>query len=89
MIFIKILNFRFYPINPNRRRHRLRVRLSKIRQMMKNKIHLGLEAMYQYVNFAGEGNKLIVETAAGGTTATNTTLGGDIIRFQAILGFNF
>lgn len=57
--------------------------------MMKNKIHLGLEAMYQYVNFSGEGNKLVIENSGGGITTTNTTLNGDMIRFQAILGFNF
>ncbi len=52
--------------------------------MMKNKLHLGLEALYQYVNFSGEGNYLVVNN-----TKTNTKPSGDVIRMQAILGFNF
>lgn len=52
--------------------------------IMKNKMFLGLEAMYQYVNFAGEGNELVVNG-----TSTGTVLNGDIIRIQAVFGFNF
>ncbi len=52
--------------------------------IMKNRMHIGLEAMYQYVNFSGEGNELIIDG-----NQTNTKLNGDIIRLQAIFGFNF
>jgi len=52
--------------------------------IMKNRMHIGLEAMYQYVNFSGEGNELVVNNQP-----TNTRLSGDIVRFQAIFGFNF
>jgi hypothetical protein len=52
--------------------------------VMRNRMHIGLEAMYQFVNFSGEGNELIVNG-----NPTNTTLNGDVIRLQAIWGFNF
>ena len=52
--------------------------------MVKNKYHLGFEAIYQYVNFPDEGGYLVVD----GTT-TNVRLNGDSIRLQAVLGFNF
>lgn len=56
--------------------------------MVKNKYHFGLEAIYQYVNFPDEGGYLVVDN--GGTpTTTNVRLNGDIIRLQAIIGFNF
>ncbi|MES2767629.1 MAG: outer membrane beta-barrel protein [Bdellovibrionota bacterium] len=52
--------------------------------MVKNKYHLGIEAIYQYVNFPDEGDYL--QTDSG---PTNVRMNGDIIRIQAILGFNF
>ena len=55
-----------------------------MKTMAKNKYHLGLEAMYQYANFGDEGKYLAVDG-----TQTNVRMNGDVIRIQAILGFNF
>lgn len=52
--------------------------------LVKNKYHLGIEAIYQYVNFPDEGSYLNVDN-----TQTNVRMNGDVIRLQAILGFNF
>lgn len=52
--------------------------------MVKNKYHLGIEAIYQYVNFPDEGHNLTIDN-----NPTNILMKGDIIRLQAILGFNF
>ncbi len=52
--------------------------------MVKNKYHLGIEAMYQYVNFPDEGGYMYVDG-----NPTNIRMNGDAIRIQAILGFNF
>jgi hypothetical protein len=53
--------------------------------MVKNKYHLGIEAIYQYVNFSDEGSYFNPD----GSNPTNIVLKGDVIRLQAILGFNF
>lgn len=52
--------------------------------MVKNKYHLGLEAIYQYVNFPDEGGYMVVDGLP-----TNIRMNGDSIRIQAVLGFNF
>ncbi len=55
----------------------------------KNKYHFGLEAIYQYVNFPDEGGYLTVEDGGGNPIQTNVRLNGDILRIQAVIGFNF
>lgn len=58
--------------------------------MVKNKYHFGIEAIYQYVNFPDEGNYLKVYNEGTGVyDQTSVRQNGDIIRLQAILGFNF
>lgn len=52
--------------------------------LAKNKYHFGLETSYQYVNFGDKGTLLTVDG-----TQTNIRLDGNIIRVQAIIGFNF
>lgn len=58
--------------------------------MVKNKYHLGIEAIYQYVNFPDEGGYLkVYDEGLGQFVTTSVRQNGDILRIQAILGFNF
>lgn len=57
--------------------------------MVKNKYHFGIEAVYQYVNLPDEGGYLVVEDTNGNPVQTNVRMNGDVIRLQAIIGFNF
>lgn len=55
--------------------------------MVKNKYHIGLEAIYQYINFPDEGSYL--PDPGDPTQKTNVRLNGDAIRLQMVIGFNF